>query len=99
MVAGRGAKGEMTARQFLPAALEILDTPASPVGRMIGATIILFFAIAVMWSIFGYVDISQRHRARSLRPGAPRPSSRSKPELSRRSTLLDRSIDRKPNTA
>jgi hemolysin D len=46
-----------TARQFLPAALEILETPASPVGRAIGATIILFFAIAIVWAIFGHVDI------------------------------------------
>jgi hemolysin D len=46
-----------TARQFLPAALEILETPASPVGRAIGATIIAFFAIAVTWAIFGHVDI------------------------------------------
>src|SRR5262245_16301858 len=43
--------------QFLPAALGILETPASPVGRAIGATIILFFAIAVGWATFGYVDI------------------------------------------
>jgi hemolysin D len=48
---------EDTARQFLPAALEILETPASPAGRAIGATIILFFAVAVIWSIFGHVDI------------------------------------------
>jgi hemolysin D len=48
---------EDTARQFLPAALEILETPASPTGRAIGATIILFFAIAVAWAIFGHVDI------------------------------------------
>jgi hemolysin D len=46
-----------TARQFLPAALEILETPASPVGRAIGGTIILFFALAVTWSVFGRVDI------------------------------------------
>jgi len=46
-----------TARQFLPAALEILETPASPVGRAIGATVILFFAIAVVWAVFGHVDI------------------------------------------
>jgi hemolysin D len=48
---------EDTARQFLPAALEILETPASPVGRAIGATIILFFALAVAWAVFGHVDI------------------------------------------
>jgi hemolysin D len=46
-----------TGRQFLPAALEILETPASPVGRAVGATIILFFAIATGWSVFGHVDI------------------------------------------
>jgi membrane fusion protein, hemolysin D len=46
-----------TARQFLPAALEILETPASPVGRAIGATLILFFAIAIGWATFGHVDI------------------------------------------
>ncbi|WP_420970805.1 HlyD family type I secretion periplasmic adaptor subunit [Bradyrhizobium sp. B120] len=46
-----------TARQFLPAALEIIETPASPVGRAIGGTIILFFAIAIGWASFGHVDI------------------------------------------
>jgi hemolysin D len=45
------------AREFLPAALEILETPASPVGRMVGLTIILFFAVAIGWAIFGHVDI------------------------------------------
>ena len=48
---------EDTARQFLPAALEIVETPASPVKRAIGATIILFFLIAVIWAVFGHVDI------------------------------------------
>jgi hemolysin D len=52
----RWGQGE-TARQFLPAALEILETPASPVGRAVGATIILFFALAVAWAVFGRVDI------------------------------------------
>jgi hemolysin D len=46
-----------TARQLLPAALEILETPASPVGRAIGGLIVLFFAIAVTWATFGHVDI------------------------------------------
>jgi hemolysin D len=50
-------KPDETARQFLPAALEILETPASPVGRMVAATIILFFAIAIAWAILGHVDI------------------------------------------
>ncbi|MCS3761250.1 HlyD family type I secretion periplasmic adaptor subunit [Bradyrhizobium centrosematis] len=45
------------AREFLPAALEILETPASPVGRAVGFTIILFFALAIGWATFGHVDI------------------------------------------
>jgi hemolysin D len=44
-------------REFLPAALEIMETPASPVGRAIAATIILFVLIALGWSIIGRVDI------------------------------------------
>src|SRR5579863_5453585 len=55
----RGSKrvSEDTARQFLPAALEILETPASPAGRAIAGLIILFFAIAIAWATFGHVDI------------------------------------------
>jgi hemolysin D len=44
-------------REFLPAALEIVDTPPSPVGRAIGLTIILVAVIAIVWSVFGKVDI------------------------------------------
>ncbi|WP_456623307.1 MULTISPECIES: HlyD family type I secretion periplasmic adaptor subunit [unclassified Bradyrhizobium] len=55
--AKRRWKRDDTARQFLPAALEILETPASPAGRAIGLTIILFFALALTWAIFGHVDI------------------------------------------
>lgn len=56
ILAFRRPRGD-TARQFLPAALEILETPASPVGRAIGGTIILFFAVAVAWATLGHVDI------------------------------------------
>ncbi|WP_316184267.1 MULTISPECIES: HlyD family type I secretion periplasmic adaptor subunit [unclassified Bradyrhizobium] len=45
------------AREFLPAALEIVETPASPAGRAIAGSIMLFFAIAIAWSIVGHVDI------------------------------------------
>jgi hemolysin D len=55
-VAARWSRDD-SARQFLPAALEILETPASPVGRAIGATIIVFFAIAIIWAALGHVDI------------------------------------------
>src|SRR5919109_3905771 len=44
-------------REFLPAALEIVDTPPSPVGRAIGFTIILIAVIAIAWACIGKVDI------------------------------------------
>ncbi|MEW6642685.1 MAG: HlyD family type I secretion periplasmic adaptor subunit [Pseudomonadota bacterium] len=44
-------------REFLPAALEIVETPASPVGRAIGGTIIAFFVLAMAWACLGRVDI------------------------------------------
>lgn len=44
-------------REFLPAALEIMETPASPIGRAISLCIILFFCIAVGWACLGHVDI------------------------------------------
>jgi hypothetical protein len=58
------------AREFLPAALEILETPASPAGRMVALTIILFFAIAIGWAIFGHLG---HHRDRHRQGGADRP--------------------------
>ena len=35
---------------FLPAALEITETPPSPIGRAIGATIIALFCMALIWA-------------------------------------------------
>jgi hemolysin D len=52
----RPARGAIE-REFLPAALEIVETPASPLGRAIGATIILFFVAAIAWACIGRVDI------------------------------------------
>lgn len=42
---------------FLPAALEIVETPPSPIGRSIGATIILLFVLAFAWACLGEIDI------------------------------------------
>jgi hemolysin D len=42
---------------FLPAALEIVETPPSPIGRAIGATIIALFMLALIWATLGHVDI------------------------------------------
>ena len=43
--------------EFLPAALEIVETPPAPAARIIGRVIIAFIAIALFWSILGSVDI------------------------------------------
>ncbi|TWC07538.1 hemolysin D [Bradyrhizobium macuxiense] len=54
-------KAEVRRRQheiaFLPAALEITESPPSPIGRAIGASIIAAFCLALVWSWFGHVDI------------------------------------------
>ncbi len=44
-------------REFLPAALEIVETPASPVGRAIAYAIMALFSVALLWACFGRVDI------------------------------------------
>jgi hemolysin D len=42
---------------FLPAALEIVETPPSPTGRALGATLIALFCLGLIWAFFGQVDI------------------------------------------
>jgi hemolysin D len=46
-----------TERAFLPAALEIVETPASPTLRLTAGLIALFLTSALAWSYFGKVDI------------------------------------------
>lgn len=43
--------------EFLPAAIEIQETPPAPVGRAILWMIVLFFLIAVGWAFVGEIDI------------------------------------------
>jgi hemolysin D len=50
-----GRRGEELV--FLPAALEIVETPPSPFPRAVGATIILLFCLAVAWAWWGTIDI------------------------------------------
>jgi len=44
-------------REFLPGALEIIETPASPAGRMMIGAIVLLVTVAVAWACIGKVDI------------------------------------------
>jgi len=42
---------------FLPAALELVETPPSPIGRMIAATLMLLFTATLAWTWWGTIDI------------------------------------------
>ncbi|TPI40036.1 HlyD family type I secretion periplasmic adaptor subunit [Mesorhizobium sp. B3-1-6] len=42
---------------FLPAALEITETPPSPIGRAIAASIVAVFCVALVWASLGSIDI------------------------------------------
>ncbi len=44
-------------REFLPAALEILETPPPPVPIALMATIAAFVVVALAWSFFGRLDV------------------------------------------
>jgi hemolysin D len=44
-------------REFLPAALEILETPPAPLPVALMLTICVFVAVALMWSFFGRLDV------------------------------------------
>jgi hemolysin D len=54
---------------FLPAALEVMETPPSPVKRLLGASIIVLFCIALGWAIVGTVDIVATAQGRVVPTG------------------------------
>lgn len=57
---------------FLPAALEIVETPASPLGRSIAYTIMGLFALALIWACVGKVDIVAAAKGKIIPSVAPR---------------------------
>jgi hemolysin D len=59
-------------REFLPAALELLETPASPIRVAAMWLICAAFATALAWSYFGWLDIH------AVASGRIQPSGRSK---------------------
>jgi hemolysin D len=69
---GAGERKERDELAFLPAALEIIETPPSPIGRAIALLIMLFFCLAVAWASLGTVDIV------ASAPGKIIPSGRTK---------------------
>src|SRR5215468_5739694 len=68
----RAARRDRHELAFLPAALEIVETPPSPTGRAIGITIIALFCLGLAWASLGEVDII------ASAPGKIIPSGRTK---------------------
>ena len=56
-------------REFLPAALEVLETPPSPAGRLVAIVIGVFFTVAVAWAFLGKVDVIATAPGRLLPSG------------------------------
>jgi hemolysin D len=54
---GTPAQRQRDEVEFLPAALEVLETPVSPVGRALMWALMLLFAIALGWSMIGKLDV------------------------------------------
>ena len=59
-------------RQFLPAALEVLETPSSPTRRALLLTLSAFVILALGWSLLGRIDIE------AVAKGKVQPSGRVK---------------------
>lgn len=55
--AGINPKARRDELAFLPAVLEVSETPPSPLGRVIAWTIIAFAVITVLWAVIGRMDI------------------------------------------
>jgi hemolysin D len=57
---------------FLPAALEIVETPVAPLAGAIGGSVIALFCLALAWASYGHIDIV------ASAPGKIIPSGRTK---------------------
>ena len=64
--AGRRLPSE---REFLPAALEIIETPVSPAGRIMMAAVGLLVVIAIIWASVGKIDIVATANGRVIPSG------------------------------
>ena len=42
--------------EFLPAILEVTETPPSPTGRLVMWTILALLVVALLWSILGHIN-------------------------------------------
>lgn len=66
---GRLRRRSRQALEFLPAALEVLESPPSPLGRALGWLLMALFAIGLGWSILGQVDVVATAQGRIIPSG------------------------------
>lgn len=55
--------------EFLPAALEIQESPPSPTGRIMAATICAVLLAGILWATFGSVDVVVTARGKTIPSG------------------------------
>ena len=55
---------------FLPAALEIMETPASPAGRAIAGSVMAFIVLAIAWASLSHIDIVATAAGRIIPAGS-----------------------------
>ena len=65
---GDGRLGSIE-RNFLPAALEVQDTPPSPASRILAWSLMVLFTIAIIWACFGKVDIVSSAEGKTIPSG------------------------------
>jgi hemolysin D len=72
-LAPKRAKRTAEELAFLPAVIEIVETPASPLGRATASVIIALFAIAIAWASIGQLDIHATAAGRIIPVGKTKP--------------------------
>ena len=55
---------------FLPAALEVIERPVSPTGRLTAWILLAGLALTSLWAVFGHVDVVVSAPAKTLPPGS-----------------------------
>src|SRR6516162_3577933 len=56
-------------REFLPAALEIIETPVSAAGRVMMGILVVLVAVAIVWACLGELDIVASANGRIIPSG------------------------------
>ncbi|MEM7057936.1 MAG: HlyD family type I secretion periplasmic adaptor subunit [Pseudomonadota bacterium] len=60
-------------REFLPAAIEIMETPPSPTARIFSIAVCVFLSLAMLWAWFGRIEIHAVAQGRIVPSGKVKP--------------------------